>query len=58
MFFSVGLQWIQTELVITGSGPGTNCYAHDREGCQGWHVGGATELSLSYIMDGNPRESL
>ena len=53
VFVVIGLQWIKAELIITGSRPGTNCYAHDREGSQGWHVGGATELSSGHIMDAN-----
>ena len=53
-----GLQWLKAELFITGSGPGTNRHAHDREGSQGWHVGRATELSLGHIMDAHTGESL
>lgn len=53
-----GLQWIQAELVIAGSGAGSYCHAHDREGCQGWYLGGAAELSLSNIVDADTRESL
>ena len=51
VFVVKGLQWIKAELIIIGSRSGTNCHAHDREGSQGWHMGGATELSSGHIMD-------
>lgn len=58
VFLITGLQWIQAKLVITGSGAGSYRHAHDREGRQRWHLGGAAELSLSNIVDADTRESL
>ena len=58
VIITTGFQWIQAELTIIRSGTGSNCHAHDREGRQRWHLGGAAELSLSNIMDADTRESL